>query len=51
MNREKIQALIEQYRTDPSIIFAMPEIAQKHPCGTALCIAGQVAANLGYGQR
>lgn len=48
MNRAKTEALIEQYKTDPSIIFAMPAIVQEVPCGTAMCYAGQVCANEGY---
>lgn len=48
MNRAKIEALIEQYKTDPSIIFAMPAIVQEVPCGTAMCYAGRVCANAGY---
>jgi hypothetical protein len=48
MNRAKIKALIKQYKTDPSIIFAMPAIVQEVDCGSAFCIAGQVCINEGY---
>lgn len=51
MNRQKIEQLRDQYLHDKSIIFAMPDIVAEHPCGSALCIAGQVTINAGYDLR
>src|SRR5690242_6930255 len=48
MNRPEIEQLIHQYRTDTKIIFQMPAVMKTEPCGTALCIAGQVCVNDGW---
>lgn len=48
MDRGAIEKLRDQYLHDSSVIFAMPRIMQEVKCGTAFCIAGQAAVNLGY---
>lgn len=47
MNVPELQKLVEQYRTDKSVIFLMDSYRSLVECGTAFCIAGQTAANAG----